>query len=250
MVGIDHPGFNKTVRFPDGRPFEPDTLTMPKPTNDFRADVAANWGYLGEFAFPTWIDDSRFVLDRLERLNAAPGPLQGRLDLERVGAFGWSFGGAAAVELSRADPRIKAAVDQDGQLFGKVREVGTSRPFMLLHGGGGNESSQAPANDTSSRRAMMRELVATVRAFDSVAKARSTADWYDVRIAKATHGHFSDLTLFYPRDTVSIDPRRAHTIINAYTLAFFDQYLRDKPSPLLEGTSSTFPEVTFRRKSP
>jgi hypothetical protein len=35
----------------------------------------------------------------------------------------------------RDDPRVKAAVDQDGQLFGNVRDKGTPRPFMLMHHG-------------------------------------------------------------------------------------------------------------------
>jgi hypothetical protein len=39
------------------------------------------------------------------------------------------------------------------------------------------------------------------------------------------------------------DPRRAHEIINAYTLGFFDQYLRGKPSDLLSATASPFSEA-------
>jgi hypothetical protein len=42
--------------------------------------------------------------------------------------------------------------------------------------------------------------------------------------------------------------RRGHEIINAYTLAFFDHYLKGRSSPLLAGPSAEFPEVTFRRK--
>jgi predicted dienelactone hydrolase len=63
--------------------------------------------------------DMRFALDQLEIINAAPGPLQGRLDLEKIGVAGHSFG-ALTVELvtgassvlakTTADPRIKAVI--------------------------------------------------------------------------------------------------------------------------------------------
>ena len=46
----------------------------------------------------------------------------------------------------------------------------------------------------------------------------------------------------------SLDERRAHGIINAYSLAFFDQYLQHKPSTLLQGTSADYPEVLFESR--
>jgi len=41
----------------------------------------------------------------------------------------------------------------------------------------------------------------------------------------------------------SIEPQRATKIISAYTLAFFDQYLKDKNEPLLKIASPDFPEM-------
>jgi predicted dienelactone hydrolase len=66
--------------------------------------------------------DITFALDQLTALNAAPGPLQGRLDLKHIGMAGHSFGGyttlAASGEAfpvggrvySLADPRITASI--------------------------------------------------------------------------------------------------------------------------------------------
>ena len=87
-----------------------------------------------------------------------------------------------------------------------------------------------------------------VEGWDSTVRARSTSDWYDVEIGKTQHGHFSDLTLFFPRGPDQLDPHRAHEIINAYTLAFFDKYLRGGDSDLLKGPSAAYAEVTFRRR--
>ena len=94
----------------------------------------------------------------------------------------------------------------------------------------------------------MKELVAKVEGWTQSLRAHSTNDVYDVTIAHTQHGNFSDLMLFYPRGPGDLDPRRAHQIIVAYTLAFFDRYLNGKPSPLLAGPSSAYPEVTFKKK--
>jgi dienelactone hydrolase len=52
----------------------------------------------------------------------SPGePFFGRPDLTRIGMLGWSFGGATSLQMSRDDPRVKAAVNYDGDLFGDVR---------------------------------------------------------------------------------------------------------------------------------
>ncbi|HSU65493.1 MAG TPA: hypothetical protein VLJ39_01350 [Tepidisphaeraceae bacterium] len=86
--------------------------------------------------------DISFVIDQLQKLNEEAGPLKGRLDLDRIGAAGHSFGAytTQAVigerffpggrEASMGDPRIKAAVimspnapkdkTQDDAAFAKI----------------------------------------------------------------------------------------------------------------------------------
>ena len=243
VVSVEHPGFSKIAAFPDGYRFAGDTLQF-KPTGKVKDDAAASWAWLGDVVFIAWMKDATFALDKIEELNRdRASPLAGRLDLDRIGALGWSFGGAAAVELSRSDRRIKAAVDHDGQLFGAVRDVGTGRPYMQFHNTSDPLAGQKPEDV-----ALMKELVDRVHAWDRALKEKSTNDWYDIEIAGTSHGSFSDLTLFFPSAAGQIDPRRAHEIINAYTIAFFDQYLRGKPSPLLTAPSPSFPEAKFARK--
>jgi hypothetical protein len=55
----------------------------------------------------------------------------------------------------------------------------------------------------------------------------------------------------WPGFSGPIGGERAHRIVNAYSLAFFDRELRHKPAPLLDGPPPQFPEVTFesRRRS-
>jgi predicted dienelactone hydrolase len=246
VFSIDHPGVDMTVLFSDGTPFKPDTLGLSPPDpKDVRGSMAKSMEFMNTVAFPIWVEDSRFVLDRIEALNRAPGPFQGRLDLDRIGMLGWSFGGATAIEMARIDPRVKAAVNHDGRLFGGAMSEPVGRPFMLFHHGI-DDAAQAP----EANRANMKEMMKLIQGYDSTVRARATSDWYDITIARTNHGHFSDLPLFLPqfKDTTLLAGRRGHEIISAYTLAFFDRYLKGRKSPLLEAPSPEFPEVTFRRK--
>jgi predicted dienelactone hydrolase len=242
VVGTDHPGFSETVLFPDGYRFQADTLLAPKETGNFRDDVLKNWGWLGNEVFPTWIADASYTLDKIAELDRTPGHLfYKRLDLSRIGMMGWSFGGATAMQMSRNDPRVKAVVDQDGQLFGDVRDKGTSRPFMLMHHGLEDKPPKPEQSD------VMKEMTAMTKAWDRSLIDHSTNDWYEVTIEKTQHGHFSDFLLFFRRNPAELEPRRAHQIITAYTLAFFDKYLRGQNSDLLKAPSDRFSEVTFKK---
>jgi len=243
VLSADHAGFSDTVVYPDGYRFEADTLLMPKPIGTLRDDALKNWEWLEKVVFPTWKADVTYILDKIEELDRTPGLYHKRLDLSRIGMLGWSFGGATAVQMSKDDRRIKAVVDLDGQLFGDVSEKGTGRPVMLMHHG--NEDKPPKPSDAE----VMKELIAMTIARDRSFLDRSTNDRYEITIAKTQHGHFSDFLLFFPPRSDELNARRAHEIIVAYTLAFFDKYLRGQDSVLLSGPSDKYPEVTFQKRA-
>jgi dienelactone hydrolase len=77
--------------------------------------------------------DLAFVADQIARLDDdATGPFGGRLDLDRLGALGHSFGGNAALEWCRADARCRAAVNLDGAIWTDVGKLGLDRPALLV----------------------------------------------------------------------------------------------------------------------
>jgi hypothetical protein len=43
---------------------------------------------------------------------------------------------------------------------------------------------------------------------------------------------------------------RAHQIINAYSLAFFDRHLKGRPAALLDGPAARYPEVLLETRRP
>ena len=68
------------------------------------------------------------------------------------------------------------------------------------------------------------------------------------------HVNWTDLPIFSPLVSAAglrgpIDPDRAFTMVNAYTIAFFDTYLKNTPSPLLSGSSPDWPETRFEHRA-
>ena len=75
-------------------------------------------------------------------------------------------------------------------------------------------------------------------------------DGYLVLVPGMFHSNFSDAAYYSPLMQWlgilgPIDGNRANRILDAYTLAFFDQHLKGQPAPLLDGPSEQFPEVSF-----
>jgi predicted dienelactone hydrolase len=68
-----------------------------------------------------WAPDIRFVIAQLSRYHSTPSlkaPFAGRLDWQRVGGFGHSMGGLAAVRACQMDARIRACANQDADIAG------------------------------------------------------------------------------------------------------------------------------------
>jgi hypothetical protein len=78
---------------------------------------------------------------------------------------------------------------------------------------------------------------------------------YGVVVRGSTHFDFTDLVLYSPvlkfiKAFGSIDGDRMIEIVNRYAVAFFDECLQGEMSPLLDGPSPAFPEVTIEMRNP
>ncbi len=217
--------------------------TAPGPDEVRRAwwELVAFYKQAGFFIVPSvdmWVGDTRFLMDQLARLNVGPvpdmvgdgKPFVGRLDLDRLGVAGMSFGGSTAGSVCAIDPRCKAGLNLDGSQFGVVDEHPLSVPFMYLTAEGHNEF---PVYLTS------------------------TADLYEVSVKGSAHANFDDLSLIMPAFKWistpklamlgTIDAPRIERIMSTYMLAFFQRYLLGTPQPILApgAAASEFPEVRF-----
>ncbi|MFT4114978.1 alpha/beta hydrolase family protein [Silvibacterium sp.] len=240
VVGIDHTGNSGPTLFADGHVGKPD----PDPKLDFSERSFAELDAYGGQQVAVWADDNRFVLDALTSWNADPAsPFYRQLDLASVGALGHSFGGAAAVETARSDPRVKAAVDYDGSFWGPQVTAALGKPMMMIEEDIGNPTPEE-LKDPVTRNDHLLDLR------DAVMLDRSHALY--VSLHGSTHASFTDRSLYSPLRSQSwvgsIPAYREYAILRALTLAFFDQTLRGRPSPLMDGQPHPFPEVTVTQR--
>src|SRR5260370_6706841 len=116
VVGFDAPYRTFVVVLPENR------VVVRPPTNDPENMPADQAIRLINRLLPMWTSDTKFVVSQLERLNAADpsGKFTGRLDMQRLGMFGHSFGGATALQLGHNDIRDKTGIEHYCTPFGRV----------------------------------------------------------------------------------------------------------------------------------
>jgi predicted dienelactone hydrolase len=170
------------------------------------------------------VEDVTAVLDALDAWNREPGHrLSSRLDLDRVGMSGHSFGAQTTQGVSGqsyplvgqrfTDPRIKAAVimspgTPQGRRDPADAFAEVAIPWLLMTGT--KDTAVIGGQSVESRRAV----------FPALPEGRA----YELVLHAAEHSAFTDRAL--PGDR---EPRNAnhHRAILALSTAFWDAYLRD-----------------------
>jgi pimeloyl-ACP methyl ester carboxylesterase len=250
VVGFDAPYRTWVVVFPDKRVVTRPPANDPENLNPDQANLLINR------LLPMWTSDTRFVVSQLQRLNAgepsaaAPGDpspgnpsgkFAGRLDLQRLGMFGHSFGGAQALQFCHDDIQCKAGIDIDGAPFGSVVQEGLKQPFMFIFSDHSHELS-----DPASGR---------IQADIQSIYGRLPNSRFMITIRGAHHFSFTDQSLLKSQYLMKLltsvagfgklDSRRGLAITADYVHTFFDVYLKGEPSALLAGPSAQYPEVQY-----
>lgn len=179
----------------------------------------------------TWVTDIQFVATKLAQLNAEESPFVGRFNLEAIGVYGHSLGGAAAAEACRRDERFKAGISLDGSLI-KRTIGGFSKPFMFIHGSLLDTSN---THISASLGIIYRNALKTYR--DHLTQFCTSLGPYGYCITLDQVGHyaFTDASLLCPlaRFCLNFCTNSKHTpaviaLTNAYAQAFFDSHLKQK----------------------
>ncbi len=232
VVSVQHTYNALITTFPNGK-----VATF----NDSNGDSTA---HMDRLITKVWVKDIQFVLDRLEQLSEKKNyPIWKQADLNKVGMLGHSFGGATAAQVMLQDSRVRAGINMDGGFFGKViPETGIPGPFMLLSAGydglknlesiDPKQAAETQGVDEKKFTEMLKHVIARYK--------QAVRFSYSVSFRHANHGTFSDTPLITPpsasNDTSSLQTvYRTHSSINAYTLDFFDHFLKGKPTKLLDG---------------
>jgi predicted dienelactone hydrolase len=227
VAAVEHSYANALTIFPDGRVivYNPSRIFPSGESNPVEANPLVK----------TWANDIAFLLDTMAEWNGEAGQLlNGRLNLNQVGIFGHSTGGGATMQFCLQDDRCQAGVGLDSWLLpvgDTVLEAGPSQPFMFI-------SSPRWLGETNRARGLA--------IFNNL-----SADGYNLTLADTEHYDFTDLALLSPLTpqlglSGSINSAYSLSIQNEYLLAFFDQYLRERPSALL-AQPSPYPELTIER---
>jgi len=226
VVGFDAPYRTSVVVLPDGK------VIQRTAANNADLVGGATRKQLANKLLQAWTADVGFALDRLERLNASDpsGCFTGRLDLQRVGVFGHSLGGATALQFCHNDSRCKAGIEVDGMPLGDVLDSAPTHPFMFLL----SDHSRDPPGQA-------REVQANILSIYN----RMPVDGRSlITIRGANHFMFSDdsallgVSLITPVlrafGALRSDGRRQLALAAHYISAFFDVHLKGEPASTLE----------------
>ena len=179
VFAVDHTYGAAATIFPDGEVIFHNLDTLPSDLPPAEYYQAANR------LVKQWAGDLAYVLDTATTLNENDplGRFTDRLDLERVGVFGHSTGGGAAVEFCAGDQRCKAGLGMDPYLVPvskTVLEGGLSQPFLYMF-------SEYWSSDTN------------LSLFDELFGAEGNgSNRYRLDIAGTDHYDFTDLPLLTP----------------------------------------------------
>ncbi|MDM5277584.1 acetylhydrolase [Paenibacillus silvae] len=223
VVGIDHPYDAAAVIYPD----QTTALLKLEGLSGFE-DYKTKMSY--------WVDDTKFVLDQIEAMSssAKSGIFSAKVDMNQVGVFGHSFGGAAAAQMLMKDSRIQAALNMDGVLYGdSVPERGFNKPYLQMNAAQSIDYEWFAQSLDQAVEATGYDRKHYERFWAESQERRKRAavgkDAYFVVFDHANHMSFTDFYLFSPLlPPGGAEPRRVQTCINELSIAFFDKYLKGK----------------------
>lgn len=232
VIATQHTYGAVITAFPDGTVAPNNPKALPEDAEDPNYEVVAR------NLVNQWAGDLAYVLDQFQGFeNDTASIFHQKLDMERIGVYGHSTGGGAAIQFCGSDPRCKAVLGMDPFMRPVSAEVianGVSQPSFFMF-------SQGWADLTDSKNNKLFNQF-----YPNVTNSKGA-----VSINGTKHFDFSDLPLLSP-----IAPQlglkgplkgtRVVEIVNSYLIDFFEMTLKDKPSPLFDGSFTDYSEVKVR----
>jgi acetyl esterase/lipase len=228
VIAPDHTYGAVATRFADGEVVEYDGPALP----DADSVSAGEYDQASEMLVDVYADDITSIINALdEGVAGVFGDYVESMDLTRIGLYGHSTGGGAAVKVCLLDERCDAVLGMDPWVepfSDKVLATTAQRPAMYLRSAEWQEKS----ND-----AILRGVA-----------ERSESVSYWVGIEGTTHNDFVMTPLFSPIAgdlglRGPIPAGRIIPIVNQYLLGFFDVFLLGTGSASIDNV--LFDEVTL-----
>ena len=228
VVGIQHTYGAVITVFGDGTIARNNPNALPSGVPDDEYEIAAHT------LADQWSGDLGFALDFLQIQNEdASSPFNQSFDFSRVGVYGHSTGGGAAIQFCGTDGRCKALLGQDPFMQPVSYEVldnGIAQPSFFMFSQVWHDRIGSLNN----------------RLFDGFS-SRSTDVYGAVYIEGTGHYDFADLPLLTPLAPQlglkgPINGKRVTVIVNDYLLSFFNLALKRETTGLF-ANSSLYPEI-------
>jgi len=218
--------------FPDGTVAPNNPKALPENADDPNYEVVARK------LVNQWAGDLAFVLDQFQGFDEDAGsPYFQKLDMERIGVYGHSTGGGAAIQFCGVDPRCKAVLGMDPfmrPVSAEVIENGISQPSFFMFSQGWADLVDSKNNK------LFNQFYPNI-----------TNNLGVISINGTKHFDFSDLPLLSPVAPQlglkgPLNGKRVTKIVDSYLLDFFEMTLNNKPSALFDGLFNDFSEVKVR----
>jgi predicted dienelactone hydrolase len=229
VVGIQHTYGAITTIFEDGTIAPNNPNALPADEDD------PNYEIIARKLVDQWAGDISHVLDQfISPENEAGKFLDQHVDFSRIGVYGHSTGGGAAIQFCGTDPRCKAVLGMDPFMRPVSAEViknGLSQPSFFMF-------SQDWADYADSKNNQL---------FDEF-YPNLTDNLGVISINGTKHYDFSDLPLLSPIAPQlglkgPLNGKRVTLIVDSYLLDFFEVTLNDIPSGLFNGAFNEYSEV-------
>lgn len=245
VIAIDHTHNSSLVAFPNGQVVKAAPVQA---IDDFTNSTFDKQKTIAEHELDTQAKDDIFVLNSFAAMNENPhSPWFHSLDMNRVGAFGHSFGGATSIEACFRDPRIDAAMNMDGWIYGHIATSALDKPLFVMYEQGWPPDTQAYIEEAKSTQPYARTDIWDLH---NLRRTMTEQGGYVLTLDHTRHMNFSDRSLYSPirklTDSGSMNPILAHSIINQYTLAFFDHVLKGRPEALLNPAHQPLADASFK----
>jgi predicted dienelactone hydrolase len=219
--------------FPDGSIAPNNPKALPENANDPNYEVVARK------LVNQWAGDLAFVVDQFQGFDEDAGSLFfQKLDMKRIGVYGHSTGGGAAIQFCGVDPRCKAVLGMDPfmrPVSAEVIENGISQPSFFMFSQGWTDLVDSKNNK------LFKQFYPNI-----------TNNVGVISINGTKHFDFSDLPLLSPIAPQlglkgPLNGKRVTEIVDSYLLNFFEMTLNNKPSALFDGSFDDFSEVKVRQ---
>jgi predicted dienelactone hydrolase len=248
VAAIDHPYDTTYTRFPDG-----DVAFFAQ--ERFNREAAKQPHGLSAYSkerVEVMSKDNQYALTQLLKYadtRSLGAPFYGRIDMEKIDAFGHSIGGLTAARTCQIDRRVRACMDQDSTDYRgspfivSDLEQTEARPFFLFVVSSADVWSPKALNPSDAELAQQKLTRAD---FDAIVKQQQENQTKQLAgiaggnyrlmlfdLPGFIHRSFTDQTLLASR----VDHEQSvhnFRVAQAYTLAFFDKYLKGDKKTVLD----------------